>query len=590
MQERAEIVEKLGCFIAGPHRRSLYATLDSFLGQSEMQGDLSAYTRLQAMKAYALAADGKIEETREFLSGKDLVKFRSVLQETGLEQIMMRTALRCLDRIGDMKGFMDNASEEEKFEVAVLEKDYKLAQRYGAHLISTSSSFAVLAVILAGDEKMPSLLGWLLDKAVINASLLRLLYRLGLGMEVIKKYLGKCARDFPFYLLLRDLLVGGEDISVWVDVVEGPDSCWLAGYKLLSYLDDWLIYAWLIEQRKQGMENRWEDCFEVVAVEKSVNRRRYLMETRPSPESLLDFARTSATVELSLPVWRRMSVAEQEMVLAKADLVVHWKIRVLSEQVPIPWEMDVLSRFLESVDDVLFLVGSLVARRTEEDLLLALVLLYALRKNYSSFEPNLVLCVLMRYFLMCDKVAELFVGLDPQHVQLETISYLWSDVHILLQKDNLHLEQSYTHTRSQLIANANNALLGLVQKDQCAQAVSLLKYRDALLSSAINQQIVSRTLKDSPISSAQNVLIKPAQYIFRKVTESPTINSSPSVLITIDSIPAEYNQDSLHSLFWQAVDLLTSHSPIEIDKNDMHDLYTWLSDAQQEAFKILGST
>ncbi|KAI5173155.1 hypothetical protein NEFER03_2124 [Nematocida sp. LUAm3] len=548
--------------------------------------------RLLAMKLYIYTAyDGNLTETKRILEHIDLKKLSKNIKDCFMERSMISNALKCCGRIKETELFLLGDEYLEKYEISILSGEYQLARKYGVRLIKQTPAYSMVAVLLQ-DPPSLSNLQYLFNLCAPSASLLRILYKKGISFLHIKNKIPLLRKDFHFFLLLRDLFSSGEDVSEFF----ANTSSFSYLHEFLSSLDDWKIYKEILRRnipfRKDIALHREENITEKGAskddakqeisdTEKhnsennsvntetsstnggSLNYLRYLMEANASVESVRDFISSpficsTETLLVALDSIKKLSKEEKESLYLSVPYGIQKRMDMLVFRRKFELTEEYLRNSLKKEEDFLFLVGALLSERKEEAILLSLILSYSFCNLFSSFSIRLLLCVIFRYFLCYEQVANMYLQLDPQNSQLEEITYLWNDLSILLSKKNPLLSAQYMRVYNELLAQATISIIDFIGQEKYSQTLSLVSFREALINSSIYKQVSTNSFVRPGTSSIniekgspgiERIVIPSARYIFKKANGN--ISSDSSILLSLETLPSSFSSSDVSLMFWR---------------------------------------
>jgi len=570
MESIREHVENLSYNIAGPHRRSWYTILDLLIGNDTLKDVPSIFRRLVVLKAYSLAQDEEIEEAEEYLKANSVKEIFEEVKDHKVQRIMLENTLKVLDRIEDLEMVCDGRSLEEKYEVEFLRGKYAECKKTSSKLIRTEPNLGMMALLAEWKESSAGVVLMLLEKMEATSKLVRALYKKGMKFRDLEKYVDRIEKkDTAYYLLMKDLLTGGVPLEKYF-----KNPC----EEILAVLDDWEVYSYALSHK-----------IEIKEREKSVNYLRYAMEKDPTADNISKFATSLRAVEISQEWIRKLPENEMarflslvpDSVRAYVSFVVYGRVVALESVSSAPYLLGSSSCFI-------FLIGNILAKKRDEDILTAYILCYLHKDRYpDSFEVSFILCLLHRYFLMYNETARDYVYLDISTIQLENLTYIWHDIHLVLDKHDKLLTASYTHTRKTMISQINTHIASFIKKGEFSQVLSLIKMKEALVHSKTNEQIETQKIVARAPSSIETLLVEPARYVFRKLT-SKTVPQTDKTLTTIDSFPRAFSEKSVQSLFNGALQAISKYLENSlISQYDILDLSKRFIESQKQAHAAL---
>ncbi|KAI5190353.1 hypothetical protein NECID01_0945 [Nematocida sp. AWRm77] len=570
MENTETLIDKLMSYLAGVHRRSVYNLLDGLLAKKEVMENKRQHHRLLIGKAYSLAEDGDLSKAEQCLERVGMSGVSEIAQKYEIEGIMARVALKYLNKIEELSA-VPGSSTEEMYEAHFLMKNYAECKRYGTQLAKEKPALAMMAMLAEHTSMFrPSVL-MLLERIAPTSSLLLLLYKKGISFAEITEHIKKITcKNFPYYLLMKALLVKGEDLHAHL---KSPAE------DILEVLDDWEVYEYALGKNIALPSAAGKNVH-------SANYLRYCMLQAPTPQSIERFATSLEALKLAVPCIKQLSSSAQHELAAQmpaslwaaAEFYMHGKKACLGE----------VGVFAKTAEELVFFLGNLLVSKEESHLVSVLLLCFIYRKAFpSSFQVSFLLCVMYRYFLMYEKACKEYTKLDIHSVQLEQMSYLWSDLHILLGEETTFIHTEYTNTHRTMVSQINGNLFGFIEKEEYAQVLSLVELRDALVSSPIHKQISTHTITPSTADRfLQGVLVPGAEYVGRKL-ESKHVPATSSVLCTIDSLPQVFSEEKLSLLFNDAVCTLERYVPI--NRSSVLRLYNDFVSSQKKAHSVLSS-
>lgn len=636
MEKVQQMVEKLAHYVAKGNR-AVYPLIEQFLKNKEIINDPHLCSRLTAMKMYCIRNAHKVKKllsnslsaTNKNSVNKNLDEISTMntdsnldtnsdevntvnntinintdtqlgieniikcLSKYSLESAMMRIILRDCDMLSIIEEFPCGINDIEKYEVSLLLGEYSRCRRIGTRIMQKSLSYVTAAVLLeigteASADKRKDIIKvliYLLSKSDCNSSLLLAAYRKGISFDQIKKYISEVYKDIEYVLLCKELLLSGEDVFEPIQKI--CSYKWAGGKKdlfcacaLLLILDDWDIYRWVLEKKLEIKNDPvGERAALLLSRSRSLNYRRYQMEISPTVENILQFVSSPDTAEAAGDIIRSLPIEEQNNLIDKAGPVIGAMIEVVVwNKIPLA-DSDGLKRYMEK--DPEFLLGVLLARKDEQSLLLALILGMVLvdEKKDKTFKTQLILTGIYRELMMYERVISAYINLNPQETQLERLTHLWSDLSVILYKENTLLKGNYIKVRDNLIQHINASLLGMVENERYTQIPSLIDMRKTLRESPTYLQIMKKELVDAP-TDVEDVLIKEARYVLEKINrrEGPADN----ILCTIRRSAAEFSKEKIVLLFEKSANKAKEILCKDINTDALLDD---LISAQNEAFK-----
>ncbi|KAH9386581.1 uncharacterized protein NEMAJ01_1477 [Nematocida major] len=556
------MLERLSYHLAGPHRRAFYGTLDRCLEKEEVQKDEVHLVRVCTMKMYSLATDGHIAESLRVYC-KCVKERAALLREHQIESAMLKESLILMDRVEEVE--TAGLSESEKYEVFLLRGDLAGCRKSAISLLKTHPMLA-MGLFLVEAEKhpgtTPASLQLLLKRVTVANSLITALYRKKVPYSVLRPHIRRDL-DTSFVFLMKALLLGGEDISEFVG--QGVDG-------LLDLLDDWEVYE---HAMKKGISVRER--------EDSINSLRFQMEVQRTKDAISRFILAGGSVGLckkhieGLPKCEKQALIEGLPACArmKVEYYQNHSVAVFGES---------LGKCMASVGDFVFVVGALLADRTEQSLMDSLVLCYAKKTAYdSAYQVQLLLCVLYRYLCMYDAMLQEYISMSVQTVQLEGMTYIWSDLQILLGEDEPALKEQYEKNRLLTLGTINASLLGFIKKEEYAQVGPLLEYKQALVNSSVHRQIVeNKFFCLDRLPAIENILVPESRYIFEKVMQPPR-EKKDATLLTIHSMPVEISRDKVQEMLCKSIEKIRQF--VEVPES-IHEAFR-MGEVQERAWKSL---
>ncbi|KAI5181280.1 hypothetical protein NEOKW01_1499 [Nematocida sp. AWRm80] len=641
-----ELLEKITYCIAGRTRNAAYSVLDTYLQNKQVQQNITLYRRAILVKAYSLIADRKFSEGERYLTGmieettlssketlletndyndilnqytpaqkSKLQKYIKALYsaaKTHLEKQMLKLSLLYLNHLEEID--LNNLELEDKYEIYLLRNDYSKCKLLSAKLVSSSGSYSLISLLLIGPP-FPFTLKLLLDRVIVNNSLIMHLYQNGVPWNTLKKYV--TSRDSSFYFLMKTLFVNGINIS---EYFSNPVT------NLLDVIDDWEIYQYSIDNGIT-IESVIKD-----SSKPSINYLRYIMITDPSIDTITQFVIRTSRIDLAEEYISKLSSDERITLLTgikdkstseteyvpenihsidssisylnqNNDNMTHitnhnhrntnitaitaLKLQHLLQKYPKSTNItetnidDPLDKstlwpesiwygipdiLLSDVSGFIYLIESLISTKDTTSLVVALTLCYLYKEKYpNTFQIRVLLCVLYRYFLMTEELIEEYMILSPELVQLEELTYLWSDPSIIMSIHPTTLITKYIHSHRELITQLNLRVLEFITGHKYTQALSMLKMRNTLIHSPIFSQVTTGKLHPyNRSSSIEKIFTNPnSKYIFSKIDHYPT--PSPSIFSTINTYSTNYNPMDTDHIFTKISSLLEKY-PEDLSK------------------------
>lgn len=558
-------LERLSYHLAGPHRRLFYNTLCACIEKEEFLKDEIAMARLYAMKMYCQASDGLVTEAVEIFENHLRNRTR-MIKDYKIESIMLKDGLLRSNLVEEID--VEMLKSIDKYEVLLLKNCFEECRKCAISILKDFPMCSMVVVLLEGEFTSNikiETVKLLLKRVSVSSSLISLLYTKGFPYEILIPYAKKQKKDVSFLFLMKTLLIGGESLSEYSYNID----------TLLQELDDWEIYQYAIEKSIKIKERK-----------ESINGLRHLMVTSPTVDSICKFITSSNFVEHALEYIKYLSNEDTQQLLNGLSRPVIVKIEYYLKNRVSVFDKTI-KECLENVNDFVFLIGVLLAERTEQSLIDCLLLCFIKKEFYqSTYQVRLLLCVLYRYLFLYDLMIDEYIKLSVDLVQLEGMTYLWSDLQILLEEDSPFLETQYIKNRLSSLGQVNANLISFIENEEYTQIEPLLEYRNILINSAIYKQIVEKTLYplDRP-PAIRKTLIEESTYVFDKLLKEPEINENSTVL-TIHNRPAHMQKEKLENLFTQSFNRIKEH--IELP-HEIHTLKSQILEGQETAWQRLSS-
>lgn len=542
-----QMLNRLSYHLAGPHRRAFYSTLRKCLEKEQVQKNEEYLARVKVMEMYCLAADGLIDKAIRVFE-KDVSRIKNQVGMHEIERIMLKKALfscNLLEQIDTRK-----MSEKDKFELYIIGKNFDLCKKAAISLIKEHGKYAMSLMLVQNDftGRNLSSLSLLLERVTVNNSLISLLLRKNIPYLIVKKHIRR-TKDMSFLLLMKELALSGESIEEF----GYPDVS-----SLIKELDDWEIYEYAI-----GNGISVHEAENSPHKKPTIHSIKYKLVTAPTPMNLAAYITKLGKIDSSACRYiDRLSIEDKGTLLNVLPPLFQRMLEMYAGGAVCLDDLcgpsDPKDKLYRRDQMIVFILETLLRRRTEESLMDALITSYACRKQ-SKF-IHVISCALLRYLLLYGEFTAEFSEIGAENIQLEGLAYLWSDLQVLLGAPADLNTEVYMQTRSRFIAEANNRVMDFVEAEAYSQIEPLLEYRDTILNSPIYKQIVEGHFyecKKRP--SIEKIVVEECRYIFDKIKRFP--EEKECVLVTIHQIPKRICSERIKSLVEGSLNRVRSYMP-----------------------------
>ncbi|KAI5148484.1 hypothetical protein NEAUS04_1098 [Nematocida ausubeli] len=568
----AASLDRLAYELAGSRRTAFYPILEKHFRTKELLENSVSRVRIYVMKMYCLCADGDISMGSYMYS--KIKGDLHLIAGCNVEMIMARESLLIVNQIDELIEHRDifNFKSIYNFNLSLLKNDLEECKDLSLKLTKTHPSCAMV-LLLKGTGEIRGLqleiLKVLLRKVRVSNSLISLLLAKGIPYaSVLQKYvldnITKKENDISSLLLLKDLVLRGIPIEEYGYTIDS----------LLEKLDDWEIYEYCLENDIQIQKKD----------NKSINYLTYELSLSMEPERILRYVRTSHNFSFLFKNMEGMDAARREELLQSVKhsdplrflYLNDAKFEFFSKEGCL--EIRDFRSYLNNMTDLIFLVGILIKEKRDEGIVQALLILLVKRNDFPGNQYiTMLICGLLRYLLAYELFTTEYEKLDVQNIQLESLSYLWSDLQILYEtwlriKLPEDLTESYLSNRLIAIGSANTNMFNLTEREEYSQLLALLSYRDRLINSPTYKQITEGKLY--PLEKTPNIekiLISESRYIFAKVTSRAQKGKGSSAFVTLDSIPELLDTCSIRKIFQDSLNKISAFMPVPHDVSSIVD-------------------
>ncbi|EIJ93468.1 uncharacterized protein NEPG_01810 [Nematocida parisii ERTm1] len=560
----AALLDRLAYSLAGPYRKSFYSTLENCLSKKDVINNEVFLVRVYVMKMYCLSVDGYIQMALYlYESIKNQIH---IITKYELEMIMARESLLITNRISELieKSDLFKFDAFYIFNLLLMENNLKECKKYCLSLIKTHPN-ASMALLLQENTFTENttlvILKMLLKRIQVSNSLICLLLNRNIPYDILKEYavtniIGK-PLDIPSMLLLKKLVLIGVSIEEYGYTID----------TLLDNLDDWDIYEYCLNKKIQVSEKS----------KKSINYLTYKISLKIEPESVVEYVKRSSNLDFILNRISKECENTKEHCLSSLKSVDPIRYTYLNNpefdfyREYSAEKISIFKKYSNNLTDFIFLIGVLIKTKNPTGIIDALLLLLLKRKELPNNRyVQLLICSIYRYLSLYDCVVEEYKGLNAHTVQLECLSYLWSDLKVIYSnwlgiELSDELDKKYLNQRLLSIGSVNTNIIQLTENQEYNQLVSLLEYRNKIINSPAYMQIKEN--KFYPLSappSIESIIIKESRYVLEKIITYPKTDPN-SVFITAQDIPQKFQKSEIVRIIKESVSIINSYTEIPED-------------------------